>query len=73
MKKRSINVKENVIYTKSFDFTIQIINLYKSMCTNKEYVLSKQLLRSGTRIGANISEARNPQGTYLKFQSLYLV
>ena len=50
-------MKENVIYTKSFNFAIQIINLYKSLCTNKEYVLSKQLLRSGTSIGANISEA----------------
>lgn len=50
-------MKENPIYTKSFNFAIQIVNLYKSLCTDKEYVLSKQLLRSGTSIGANVSEA----------------
>ena len=41
----------------SFDFSIQIIDLYKKFIGNKEYVLSKQLLRSATSIGANIEEA----------------
>lgn len=54
-------MKDNIIYTKSFDFAIQTINLYKSLCANKEYVLSKQLLRSGTSIGANVSEALQAQ------------
>lgn len=49
--------KENVIVSKSFDFALKIIELYKVMTTQKEYVLSKQLLRSGTSIGANIEEA----------------
>ena len=44
---------------KSFDFAIRIDNLYKHLCNDKnEYVLSKQLLRSGTSIGANTNEAQ---------------
>jgi len=49
--------KDNVILVKSFDFALQIIELYKSMKEQHEYVLSKQLLRSGTSIGANVEEA----------------
>jgi four helix bundle protein len=41
---------------KSFDFAIEIINLYKMLIENKEYILSKQLLRSATSIGANVEE-----------------
>ncbi len=49
---------ENLIVDKSFKFAIRIINLYKYVCEEKkEFVLSKQLLRSGTSIGANIKEA----------------
>ena len=45
---------------KCMDFAIDIINLYKYLCeTKKEYVLSKQLLRSGTSIGANLVEAQS--------------
>ena len=54
----------NTIENKSFDFAVRIVNLYKHMKNNKnEYVLSKQLLRSGTSIGANCSEAKNAQST----------
>ena len=49
--------KNNIILTKSFDFALKIIELYKQMQIQKEYVLSKQVLRSGTSIGANIEEA----------------
>ncbi len=43
---------------KSFAFAVRIVNLYKYLCSNKqEYVLSKQLLRSGTAIGALVREA----------------
>jgi four helix bundle protein len=49
--------KENVIVTKTFDFSLNTIELYKHLTENKEYVLSKQLLRSGTSIGANVEEA----------------
>ncbi|MCH3964331.1 MAG: four helix bundle protein [Clostridium sp.] len=50
-------MKENVVYKKSFEFSIKIVDLYKHIKENKkEYVISKQLLRSGTSIGANIKE-----------------
>ena len=53
---------ESILADKSMDFSIRIINLYKHLCKTKmEYVLSKQLLRSGTSIGANIREARFAQ------------
>ena len=51
-------MKENIIQDKSFLFAVRIINLYKHLTTNKkEFVLSKQILRSGTSIGANIEES----------------
>lgn len=55
-------MKENIIEDKSFNFAIRIVNLYKYLSNKKkETVLSKQLLRSGTSIGANISEAQKGQ------------
>jgi len=52
-------MNENLIVEKSYTFSLQIIELYKFLCTEKkEYVLSKQLLRSGTSIGANVNEAQ---------------
>ena len=50
-------MKENVIKNKSFDFALSVIKLYQDLVINKEYILSKQLLRSGTCIGANVEEA----------------
>ncbi|MEJ2628084.1 MAG: four helix bundle protein [bacterium] len=50
--------KENIIKQKSFQFALEIIEVYKYLSNKKrEYVLSKQLLRSGTSIGANVEEA----------------
>jgi four helix bundle protein len=50
--------KENIIQEKTFAFAIRIVNLYKFLCEEKkEFVLSKQVLRSGTSIGANIEES----------------
>ncbi len=49
---------ENPLLKKSYDFALQIVKLYQLITKNKnEYVLSKQLLRSGNSIGANIAEA----------------
>lgn len=49
---------DNIIQEKTFLFAIRIVNLYKYLCENKKkYVLSKQLLRSGTSIGANVEES----------------
>jgi four helix bundle protein len=52
---------ENKILELSFDFSLSIIELYKQLIVNKEFVLSKQLLRSGTSIGANVEEATAAQ------------
>ncbi len=44
---------------KTMAFAVRIVNLYKWLCSDKkEFVLSKQLLRSGTSIGANVAESR---------------
>lgn len=51
-------MKENVVQQKSFAFAIRVVNAYKYLTEQKkEFVLSKQLLRSGTSIGANVEEA----------------
>ncbi len=50
--------EDNITYKKAYEFAIEIINIYKILTHDrKEYILSKQLLRSGTSIGANIAEA----------------
>jgi four helix bundle protein len=54
--------QENIILEKAFTFAVRVVKLYKYMCDDKkEYVLSKQLLRCGTSIGANINEAQAGQ------------
>ena len=50
-------MKENIVRNKSFQFALSAIELYKFMILKNEFVLSKQLLRSATSIGANIEEA----------------
>jgi four helix bundle protein len=56
------NMKENIIQQKSFAFAIRIVNAYKYVTEQKkEFILSKQLLRSGTSIGANVEEATGGQ------------
>ena len=49
--------KENPIIDKTFSFALKIVRLYKKLQDQREYVLSKQILRSGTSIGANVEEA----------------
>ena len=52
----------NIIENKSFEFAVRIVNLRKFLVREKnEYILSKQLMRSGTSIGANVSEAQRAQ------------
>ena len=53
--------KRNVIKEKSFLFAIEIVGLYKVLAERKEFVLSKQVLRSGTSIGANVRESEHAQ------------
>ena len=51
-----------LLMRKSMAFAVRIVNLYKWLCSeHKEYVISKQLLRSGTSIGANVREAQHAQ------------
>lgn len=55
-------MKSNIIKEKSFIFAVNIVNLYKDLSGNKrEYVMSRQLLKSGTSIGANVREAEFAQ------------
>lgn len=56
------NIMDNVIENKSFQFAIRIVRLYKFLCEEKkEYILSKQLLRAGTSIGAKVTESQQAQ------------
>jgi len=53
-------MKENIVKIKSFAFAVKIVKLYQFLCEQKkEFVLSKQLLRSGTSVGAMIREAEH--------------
>lgn len=54
-------MKDNIIQKKSYEFALQVIALYRKLCKSNEFVLSKQLLRSGTSIGANVEEAQAGQ------------
>lgn len=56
-------MRGNVVADKSFAFAVRIVRLNRFLCEEKrEYVLSKQLLRSGTSVGANVREAQHAQG-----------
>jgi len=53
---------DNIVRDKSFGFAVRIVNLYRVLTgERKEFVLCKQLLRSGTSIGANVREASNAE------------
>jgi four helix bundle protein len=57
-------MKENIIKNKSFEFALRIVKLYKHLINDKkEFVLSKQLLRSGTAIGALVRESEQAEST----------
>lgn len=50
-------MKDNIVKNKSFQFSLKIIELYNELKLQKEFVISKQLLKSGTSIGANVAES----------------
>ncbi len=52
---------ESIIGEKSKLFAVRIVKLYKYLCDKNEFVISKQILRSGTSIGANVTEGRYAQ------------
>ena len=57
-------MKENIIARKSFAFSVRIVNLSKYLVNQKrEYVMSRQICKSGTSIGANVAEAQRAQST----------
>lgn len=65
--------ESSIIYKKSFDFSLNIIKIYKYLTSQKkEFIISKQLLRSGTSIGANISESFYSQSTKDNIAKLYI-
>lgn len=55
-------MRENIVKNKSFEFAVRIVKLYQYVCEQKkEFVLSKQLLRSGTSVGAMVREAEHAE------------
>lgn len=62
LNKKHQKMTESIIQKKSFDFAVEIVKTYQLLTNERrEFVLSKQLLRSGTSIGANVSEALRGQ------------
>ena len=55
------NDKENIIVEKSFQFALEVVLYCELLEENKKYVVSRQLLGSGTSIGANVREAQNAE------------
>lgn len=54
--------RSNIIKEKSFKYAVRIVSLFKILTNErKEYIMSKQLLRSGTSVGANVREAQNAE------------
>ena len=64
----NLDVKE----AKSRDFSVRIVNLCRYLNDKKEYVMSKQLLRSGTSIGANIAEAKYSESSVDFIHKIYV-
>jgi four helix bundle protein len=66
-------MKETALQRKSKAFAVRIIKMYQYLCEEKkEYVLSKQVLRSGTSIGANVREAKRAQSTADFYAKLFI-
>ena len=67
---------ENVVREKSFKFAVRVVKLYQYLTnaknSNRELILSKQILRSGTSVGANIRESRNAQTVKDFLTKLYI-
>ncbi len=56
-------MKENILQEKTLAFSVRIVNLYKYLTQKKEFVISKQLYKCGTSIGANVAESQRAQST----------
>lgn len=53
--------KENIVVSKSIDFSLDIISYCESLESNRKFIIATQLLKSGTSIGANVHEAQNAE------------
>jgi four helix bundle protein len=63
-KLKFMQMKQSIVKNKSFEFAIRVVKMYQFLHKEKkEYVMSKQVLRAGTSIGANIREALNAEST----------
>ncbi len=67
------NKKENIILTKTIKFSLAIIEYVELLEDKRKFVIAKQLMRSGTSIGANIHEAQNAESKQDLFISLSLL
>ena len=56
-----MSFENNVVLRKSFEFAIKVVEIGKTLYTNHEYIISKQFIRAGTSIGANITESKRAQ------------
>ena len=56
-----METKENIILKKSIEFSLTLIEYVEVLEANKKYIIARQLLKSGTSIGANIHEAQNAE------------
>ena len=66
-------MKENVLLNKTFEFSIRIVNLYRYLRDEKrEFDLARQILKSGTSIGANVTEAAVAQSRKDFFAKIYI-
>ena len=63
---------DSIIKNKSFEFSLDIIKLYSYLREKKEFVISKQLLRNGTSIGANVKEALSGQSKADFLHKMYI-
>ena len=62
MKIKIVKMKDNIIADKTKKFALRIVKLYKYLCDEKkEFIMSKQILKSGTSIGANVKESECAQ------------
>jgi four helix bundle protein len=67
------SMRRNIIKTKSFDFALRVIETYKELLSKrKEYIMSKQLLRCGTSIGANVEESIGGQSIKDFYSKLFI-
>lgn len=65
--------EDNAVVRKSYDFSLRCVKLYKYLCDNGgNYTIGKQLLRSGTSVGANIRESQQAQTTSDFIAKLYI-